>query len=611
MINLLKSLAAISLFILVGCNSSSSESNDEETRALALQEWKDMKFGMFIHWGVYSGPAGVWEGKQIEKLGEQIQRHAYISHEDYQDVARQFNPVKFDPEKIVLLAKNTGMKYIVITSKHHDGFCMWDSKHTDFDIVDFTPYKKDIIAQLAEACKKHGIKLGLYYSTPDWHFNGPNPEINPADGKISVFSKVSKANEEYQNAQLEELLSNYGDIVELFFDMGEPTADQSARWAQTVHSIQPKCVINGRIMNNQGDFLTMPDNHVPDIPIEDLAWETPGTFYHTWGYKSWVKGDTLPVQVKKQINKLSLIAARGGNFLLNIGPKSDGTVVPYEEEVLNEMGKWVRQNEEAIFGTETTPFEKSPWGECTMKPGKLFIHVANWPENGVLEIPGLVSKVEKAYPLINPESVIEVQSNENGKSLVLDDQWKDPYLTILVLEYEGELQINDPILIANEDEEIIIKNNDWVKHGKYGKVSYRSILKDFYRTVEIDVPQTGKYKVFATYKMKHDQKRFILSAGDQTLSFDLYNNKAQQEEKSIEVFDGNESGSNNNGKGRNGTLTSMVGIMEFDETGVYELMLEQGEAFEFKPTIVEFNKQDRKYMSLNITLESLRFEPVN
>jgi len=569
------------MLVSLGCKPRARLENKSVSRESALEQWKEMKFGMFIHWGVYSGPAGMWDGKQIEKLGEQIQRHARISHEDYQEVARQFNPVKFDPEKIVLLAKNTGMKYIVITSKHHDGFCMWDSEHTNFDIVDFTPYKKDIIAQLADACRKHGIKLGLYYSTPDWHFNGPHPEINPADGKISVFSKVSKANEDYQDAHLNELLSNYGDIVELFFDMGEPTPEQSARWAQTVHELQPGCVINGRIMNNQGDFLTMPDNHVPDLPIEDLAWETPGTFYHTWGYKSWVKGDTLPVQVKKQIHKLSLIAARGGNFLLNIGPRSDGSVVPYEAEVLTEMGHWVKKNEEAIFGTETTPFKKSPWGECTVKPGKLYIHVSNWPEDGKLEIPGLVSGVKRAYPLAYPDQAIEVGDLEEGKSLSLKEQWRDPYLTILVLEYVDELVIEDPVLKADESGKIRIGENDWIKHGKYGKVSYRSILKDSYRTVSIDIPEPGKYSLNMSYRMKHDQKRFILSAGDQAISFDLYNNK-----------------------------TGMSSMMEFEEAGQYELLLEQGETFEFKPTLEEFNKQDRKYMSLGITLESLTFEAV-
>ncbi|MCK4748253.1 MAG: alpha-L-fucosidase, partial [Bacteroidales bacterium] len=327
--------------------------------------------------------------------------------------------------------------------------------------------------------------------------------------------------------------------------------------------------------------------------------------------KSWVKGDTLPVQVKKQIHKLAMIAARGGNFLLNIGPRSDGTVVPYEEAVLNEMGSWVRKNEEAIFGTETTPFMKSPWGECTRKPGKLFIHVANWPEDGHLEIPGLVSRVKKAYPLAHPEHTIEVMDLKNGKSLKLSEHWKDPYLTILVLEYDGDLNISDPVLKANDSGEVIIGNNDWIKHGKYGKVSYRSILKDSYRTVNIEIPRAGRYNVRAMYRMAYPQKRFILSAGDQVLSFELYNDRSGYHEKGEELFDGIESSKHKEGKAANGAISCLLGTMEFVEAGSYELMFDQGEVFEFKPTLEEFNRQDRKYMSMNIVLELLKFEPLD
>ncbi|MBV1887685.1 MAG: alpha-L-fucosidase, partial [Urechidicola sp.] len=314
-------IAIISLLILtVGCSKPKTDNlvlnakvKKTENVASYLKEWQAMKFGLFIHWGVYSIPAGVWEGKQIEKLGEQIMRHADISVSDYEEIAKQFNPVNFDADAIVKLAKNAGMKYVILTSKHHDGFAMFKSDATEYNIVDYTPYKKDILKELAEACKNNGLKLGLYYSTPDWHFNGAEQERNPSDGKISVFGKVSIENEDFQVAQLKELLTNYGEIVELFFDMGEPTEEQSKRFRETVKELQPNCLINGRVMNNQGDFITMPDNHLPDVPIYDVAWETPGTFYHTWGYKSWVKGIPLQDQIKKQIRNLSKITCMGGN----------------------------------------------------------------------------------------------------------------------------------------------------------------------------------------------------------------------------------------------------------------------------------------------------------
>ena len=337
-----------------------------------------MKFGMFIHWGVYSIPAGVWKGKQIEKLGEQIMRHAKISVDEYEAIAKQFNPVNFDPDAIVKMAKNAGMKYIILTAKHHDGFAMFETATTNYDIVDFTPYKKDILKQLADACKRHNLKLGVYYSTPDWHFNGDDQEINPVDNKISVFGKVSKANEDYQVAQLKELLSNYGDLVEVFFDMGEPTKAQSKRFKETVLELQPNCLINGRVMNDQGDFITMPDNHLPDVPLDTIAWETPGTFYHTWGYKSWVKGAPIDKQIKNQVKKLSKIASLGGNFLLNIGPKSDGSVVQYEQDVLKGIGEWMTLHAEAIHGTKSTPFQKLDWGYCTQADQKLYFHLFDY-----------------------------------------------------------------------------------------------------------------------------------------------------------------------------------------------------------------------------------------
>jgi len=246
-----------------------------------------------------------------------------------------------------------------------------------------------------------------------------------------------------------------------------------------------------------------------------------------------------------------------------------------------------------------------------VKPGKLYIHVSNWPDNGRLEIPGLVSGIRRAYPLAYPDQAIEVVNLEEGKSLALQEQWKDPYLTILVLEYDDKLVIHNPVLKADESGEIRIGESDWIKHGKYGKVSYRSILKDAYRTVNIEVPEPGKYRLNLSYKMNHDQKRFILSAGNQAISFDLYNHKSADNQKARDQFDGNEAPEMEKDKSKNGGFTLMAGMMEFEEAGLYELLLEQGETFEFKPTLEEFNKQDRKYMSLGITMESLTFEPVH
>lgn len=578
--------------------------NTDSIRAVALKEWKDMKFGMFIHWGVYSVPAGVWNGEQIEKLGEQIQRHAYIPHNEYIEIAKQFNPVNFNADSIVLLAKNTGMNYIVLTAKHHDGFCMYDSEHTDFDIIETSPYGKDILKMLAESCQKYGLKLGIYYSTPDWHFNGPNPEVNPDDGKISVFGKVSKENEDYQVKHLTELLSNYGDIVELFFDMGEPTKAQSARFAETVHAIQPKCVINGRIMNNEGDFLTMPDNHVPDTPVDTLAWETPGTFYHTWGYKSWVKGAPIKQQVKKQIHKLARIVARGGNFLLNIGPKADGSVAEYEKDVLRGIGNWVKTYGDAIYHTNPTPFENLAWGECTQKDNKLYLFVMDWPKNNKLMVPGLKNEIESVKSLSVNSTELSIEKQGNNKIIDLSTLVKDEYLTVIELTYKGALEIEKEYTVANEKGNLLIQGNNCIKHGKYGRESYRSILKDYYRTWNIEAKTKGLYDVYLTYRMVFDEKDFVFELNQKSLAFKL-NGEGTVKAKA-ETIDGNEQTKKVMRSKAKGKFKRVhVGTIEVEKAGKSVLYLKQGQEFDFKATQVEFKKQDPKYRIMKLDIETI------
>lgn len=606
-------LLLILLFSILSCSTNPTQKEEFKTdsnkvRNEALKEWKDMKFGMFIHWGIYSVPAGVWEGKQIEKLGEQIQRHAKIPHDEYMEIASKFNPVKFDADAVVQLAKNTGMKYIVLTAKHHDGFCMFDSKYTDWDIIEASPYGKDILKELADACKKHGLKLGVYYSTPDWHFNHPNVEINPDDNKMSVFGKVSKANEDYQVNQLQELMSNYGEIVELFFDMGEPTAAQSQRFAETVHVLQPKCVINGRIMNNQGDFITMPDNHVPDVPIDTLAWETPGTFYHTWGYKSWVKGAPVKEQVRSQIMKLSQIAALGGNFLLNIGPKPDGTVLPYEVEVLKGIGKWMEQNSEAIYGTGTTPFRKLDWGECTTGKNKLYLHIIDWPANSELLIPGLTNTISSTQLLADPSVKISVSSEDNNKVLDLSSVKPDLNVTIIELEYTGELNIEQDAATADKNGNIVLSNELVINHGKYGRESYRSILKDYFRSWDVVVTTAGDYDVSIDYQMKYDSKDFIVETATQKLPFTL--SGAGQKSEKAEIIDGNEQKGNTQKKNNSKYNTASVGTIHL-EAGRNTIYLKQGQNFEFRTTMVDFKNQDHKYRGMNINVAKMVLKSVN
>ncbi len=582
-----------------------------QTKA-AIAKWQAMRFGLFIHFGAYADLAGVWQGKEIEKLGEQIQRHADISQEDYQAVVKQFNPSKFDADAIVILAKQAGMRYIVLTTKHHDGFGMFDSKHTDFDIVDYTPYKKDLLKELSDATKRHGLKLGLYYSTPDWHFNGPNPERNPVDGKISVFSKVSKANEDFQVAQLEELMTNYGEIVEVFFDMGEPTLEQSKRFRDVVKKYQPNALINGRVMNNQGDFLTMPDNHVPDAPIIEYPWETPGTFYHTWGYKSWVKGLPLKEQVGIQIRKLSDIASMGGNFLLNIGPKGDGSILPYEKNVLVGVGKWVAKNKEAIFETGLNPFLKLDWGQVSTADNALYLHVHQWPEDNKLILPGLVNTVQQASPLTQRNQQLLVEQHNGDTIIDLSLVIKDPYLTIIKLTYAGELSIVPRHSKSNEQGIITLTGEQATKHGKFGKESYRSMLKDFSRSWYVDVPKPGSYKINISYKMRYKDKDFVIASTSDELAFNLKGKG--QKVAALQSFDGNEQKhivkeklSENSGQ----FVESYLGELNFKQAGIQKLTFKQGQAFELKASTKAFKAQDQRYRAMNIDIDAIELLRVN
>jgi len=331
-----------------------------------MQWWRDARFGMFIHWGVYAVPAGVYNGKEVEGIGEWIMNTAQIPIEEYEKLAKQFDPVKFDAEVWAKTMKDAGMKYVVITSKHHDGFALWDSKVSDYDMVDFAPYGKDILKDLSEACKRHGIKFGLYHSIMDWHhldaqaINFPkyndwkNPKGNP---------NFSEYLEKYMKPQLKELIENYDPEI-IWFDgewIPEFTHEQGLELYQYVRSLKPSIIINNRVdkgrdgmqgMNKEdgqfaGDFGT-PEQEILEN-TSTLDWESCMTMNDTWGFKS---NDQNWKSSKVLIHNLIDVSSKGGNYLLNVGPTAEGLIPDASLERLAEMGKWIQVNEEAIYGTE-------------------------------------------------------------------------------------------------------------------------------------------------------------------------------------------------------------------------------------------------------------------
>lgn len=309
-----------------------------DAQASSIEKWQKLQFGMFIHFGLYSLAGGCWNGKPVKKgYCEQIFAHGAIPPADYEALAQQFIIQNFDAEAIVSLAKQAGMRYIVLTAKHHDGFCLFDTATTDYNSV-HSACRRDIVAEIAVACKAAGLGFGLYFSLIDWHC----PWAAPMSSHNS--DPIPPKHHSYNMQQLTELLTNYGTICELWLDMGHPTPAQSESMYMLVHSLQQDIMINGRIWNDRGDFATMPDNQLPELPYPaytlNVPWQTPASIYQeTWGYKSWqIRGDAQE-KARELTESLRTVTGRGGNYLLNIGPDNTGAVLQFEAEVLRSIGK--------------------------------------------------------------------------------------------------------------------------------------------------------------------------------------------------------------------------------------------------------------------------------
>jgi alpha-L-fucosidase len=455
----------ISLLIIVIASLACQLPAQTSVKENRMDWWREARFGMFIHWGVYAVPAGTYKGQKINRIGEWIMNRGKIPVAEYQQFAKEFNPVKYDADAWVRMAKDAGMKYIVITSKHHDGFALFDSKASQWDIVDATPYKKDLLKPLAEACRKHGIKLGFYYShAQDWNNPGGAAArkvasegwANPDSAAIDAYTEknsghwdpaqTTKTMSQYIDdvavPQVKELLTNYGDVAVLWWDTPTGMTDEYAEKLQALLKLQPNIITNDRLKrpNYPGDYKT-PEQRIPNLSeLDGKDWETCMTMNETWGYKSyannWKTTETL-------VRNLIDIASKGGNYLLNIGPKADGTIPQESIDLLKNVGTWMKVNGEAIYGTSSSPFGLFPWGRCTRKEnGKnttLYFSVFDWPKDGKLTIPALKNKVISAK-LLEGGSKLETSTTSEGLVITTPPNGTNTVATVIKVEVKGAVE---------------------------------------------------------------------------------------------------------------------------------------------------------------------------
>lgn len=439
-----------------------------------IQWFKDAKFGMFIHWGLYSKLAGEWKGKRYYGSGEWIMNQAKIPADEYAQVAQNFNPVDFDAEVWAKLAKDAGIRYMVITAKHHEGFAMYDSKVSDFDIIDASPYKIDPMKALAKATRKQDIQFGFYYSQfQDWHESNGGKNNWDFDESKKNYQKYYK---EKAIPQLKELLTNYGPLGIVWFDTpGGMTKEQTQQFIDELRVLQPNSLFSSRVGQGLGDYRDFGDSEVPPAPIQG-AWESIYTHNDSWGY---IEHDMNFKSSAEIIRLLANVASKGGNLMLNVGPDGKGNIPSYSVKHLRETGKWLQKYGESIYGTTYGFIPKQPWGVTTSKPGKLFLHVINKPKNGKILIPGFTNQVSDIYAM---DDQCKVNWDKNGSDIFIDVPLieNDNPNKVFVIEYKGQAQDYNLITPPTVSPQYEINDLNAVHAKTTGNANVQSITYSHY-----------------------------------------------------------------------------------------------------------------------------------
>jgi len=422
--------------------AKSLDPNANETKAhrdARMKWWREARFGMFIHWGLYAVPEGTWNGARTPSIGEWIMHDLKIPVADYAALTHQFDPVQFNANKWVSIAKAAGMKYIVMTAKHHEGFAMFHSLTDPFNIYDATPFKRDPIMEMSEACKKQGLKFGVYYSqAQDWHHAGGaayGGHWDPAaqDGDLHEYVKKVAA------PQVKELLTRYKPAV-LWWDTSVEMSPEDIRELTEAFGADPGLIANNRLGNGIPGDTETPEQYVPATGYPGKDWETCMTMNDTWGYKSF---DTNFKSTELLLHNLIDIASKGGNYLLNVGPEPTGIIPAPEVQRLASMGEWLTKNGESIYGSSASPYKRLLFdGRCTVKENKLFLNVFTWPTSGLV-LSGLKTQVKGARVLATGRK-LKVKRVSEGTWSIEKPAKLDPISTAVELVLAGRPVVVEP-----------------------------------------------------------------------------------------------------------------------------------------------------------------------
>ncbi len=542
--------------------SSIAQINESKVGAETLNSkttlFDDGNYSLFIHWGIYSNIGNMWKDTTYYGISEWIQNSnmANIPVEEYMAEAENFNPVNFDASAIARLAKDAGMKYIIITSKHHDGFAMYDSKCNDFNIVKASPFGRDPMKELAEACKEEGLGFGFYYShNQDWTFpGGGRGPAKTKEGKEVGFDYYFK---EKCLPQVKEITTQYGDIAIVWFDTpGNMEKKYVEQLVEVVNKNQPNALVSGRAGHGLGDYKSLGDMNIPIENVEGL-WETVDVTNDSWGYAWYDQNWKSP---KRILTNVISTVGRGGTYMMNIGPAPDGSVPVQAQKALRGSGEWIHRYPQVIYGAGPSPWgHKFPWGDVTVSGQKLNLCVYDWPLDGELSIPGFHSEIKSAKLWVGGEKKnLEISRTNAWVTFGLPARRPEKLVSLIEVEIEGEFSVDkrlgiDPVYTTHLPvafagfENCTIEDKAWME--KFGEWKHIVQAQDWSPgskvSWEVDVMKPGYYQVDMNY------------SGNGRMVWRIENDEGslvQNQQNSSQVYNYYE-----------------MGLLEFDKVGLHTL----------------------------------------